>query len=263
MPTVVSHVKLIRQVPTGGPERVSQLWEEFLTTMAQRINERRKARIPDGEAFIARLAGPSRGRRQFVNPAFTSRSGMDATELTANQAANLMRSFEKYNKKLDQAFETVDGVPAKKFIDLVKGARSDFAKGIAERTLAFTGSKLEGLGITALATLWLTGDPTTEGHLRAGDIIVAGGPYKVCPDAKKPGLKAMLNQRLIQAGTTIVKAEFAPAVIARQNQLTCEQVQGFVDTTLNLAPFTVGGDSRVDYIVEDGVMYLEVKVSLM
>lgn len=73
----------------------------------------------------------------------------------------------------------------------------------------------------------------------------------------------MLNQRLIQAGVNIVKAAHDPAVIAAENQLTCEEVQGFVDTTLGLAPFTAGGDSHVDYIIIDGQLYLNIKVSVM
>jgi hypothetical protein len=40
-------------------------------------------------------------------------------------------------------------------------------------------------------------------------------------------------------------------------------VQGFVDTTLSLVPFAAAGDSKVDYIVQDGNLYLEIKVSTM
>jgi hypothetical protein len=36
-----------------------------------------------------------------------------------------------------------------------------------------------------------------------------------------------------------------------------------VDPALDLIPFVGGGDSRVDYIVVDGNLYLEIKVSKM
>jgi hypothetical protein len=258
-------VKLIYQIlPTGGAERIAEQWSERLVAMAQKINERRKSRIPDGERFIQRLAGPAaKAWRALINPDFKSRAGLDATDVTANQGANLQESFRKYEGQLDFLFETVDGVPAKRYIELVQRAKQDYLEGVAKRTLPLTGSKIEGRGLSALAGLWLTNDPITEGELRAADEIIAGGPYKICPDSKKPGLKAMLAQRLTQAGAVIVKSGFNAAVIAKQNQLTCEQVQGFVDPALDLIPFVATGDSYVNFIYEAGVFYLEIKVSKM
>jgi hypothetical protein len=134
---------------------------------------------------------------------------------------------------------------------------------VASRTLPFTGCKIEGIGLTAIAARWLTADVTTEGFLRGGDSVIAGGPYLICPHAKKPGLKTMLNQRLIQAGANIVRSAYNASVIATENQLTAEQVQGFTDPALDLIPFVAAGDSHVDYIVIDGQMYLSIKVSKM
>jgi hypothetical protein len=265
MPTVVSHVKLIYQMlPTGGPERIAEHWAKQLKNAALDVNQRRKSRIPDGERFIQRLAGPAaKAWRNMLNPAFKSRAGLDATDITANHAANLQEAFLKYNGQLDFLFETVDGVPAKRFLDLVQRGKQDYLAGVARRTLPLTGCKIEGRGISALAALWLTKDPITEGEIRAADEIIEGGPYKICEDSKKAGLKAMLTQRLTQAGATIVKSGFDAAVMTKQNQLTAEQVQGFVDTTLTLEPFTAGGGSHVDFIYVAGVFYLEIKVSKM
>jgi len=262
---LVSHVKLIYQMlPTIGAEEAAELWKERLTAMAERLNQRRKARIPDGESFIQRLAGPSaKAWRDVINPAFTSRSGVDGTDIAANQAAKIQQAFLKYQRQLDFLFETVDGIPAKRYKELVERGQQDYLEGLAKYTLPFTGSKMQGRGISPLAALWLTKDPITEGEIRAGDDVVAGGPYLICPTSKKPGLKAMLNQRLIQAGSNIVKSDFNATVMTKQNQLTCEQVQGFVDPALDLVPFVAGGDSHVDYIVDKGVFYLEIKVSKM
>ncbi len=68
---------------------------------------------------------------------------------------------------------------------------------------------------------------------------------------------------MIQAGTAIVKANFDSTLISSQNQLTAEQVQGFTDPALDLIPFVAGGDSHVDYIMDKGQLYLEIKVSKM
>jgi len=251
-------------LPTAGAEEAAQLWKERLTAMAERVNQRRKARIPDGESFIQRLAGPAaKAWRQLINPAFTSRAGVDSDDITSGHGANLQESFLKYQRQLDFLFETVDGVPAKRYKDLVERGQQDYKEGVARRTLPFTGSKMQGRGISPLAAMWLTADPITEGELRAGDDIIAGGPYLISPESKKPGLKTLLNQRLIQAGAIIVKSDFDPAVIAKQNQLTAEQVQGFVNPALDLVPFVAAGDSHVDYIVDKGVFYLDIKVSKM
>jgi hypothetical protein len=258
-------VKLSIQIPSGAPERVAEKWAQGLTARAQKVNEGRKARIPDGERYTQRLSGPSaKAFDGVINPAFVSRSGNDATDLTTNQRARVYEpeSYQKYQRQLDFMFETVDGVPAKRYIDQVEKSKADYAAGIA-KLLMLTGSRIEGRGITALAGLWLTGDPTTEGELRGADEIITGGPYLICPQTKKPGLKAMLAQRLLQAGLNIINSDFNAAVMAKQNQLINEQVQGFVDPALDLIPFVAAGDSHVDFIVDKGIHYLEIKISKM
>ena len=262
--SIVSQVKLSIQVPSGAPERAANKWVQGLVARAQQVNEARKARIPDGERYTQRLSGPSaKAFDGVLNPSFVSRSGNDATDLTTNQRANVYDSYQKYQRQLDFMFETVDGVPAKRYIELVQQARQDYADGIA-KTLMLTGSKIEGRGITSLAGLWLTADPITEGELRSADEIITGGPYLICPRTKKPGLKVLLNQRLLQAGLNIIKSGFNPTVMAKQNQLIAEQVQGFVDPGLDLIPFVGGSpDSHVDFIVDKGILYLEIKVSKM
>ena len=148
--------------------------------------------------------------------------------------------------------------------DRVDAAKTAFSEGIAAGALLFTGTKRGERGPAPIAALWLTGDPITLRLMRAGDTIIEGGPYLVSPETKKPGLKAMLNQRLIQAGVEIIKSGFDAAVITAQNQLTAEQVQGFVNPGLDLIPFVGGSaDSHVDYIVQDGNLYLDIKVSKM
>ncbi len=260
---IVSHVKLVTDVPAIAPAIIER-WKTHLKDQAERINTNRKAKIPDATAFNDKLATTAiQGWRNLLNPTFRSRAGLSAADIRASHQANLSEAFKKYNDQLDYAFATVDGVPAKRFKDLVDRAAEEFGEGIAAKALVFAGYRAAGLGLAPIATKWLTGDVTTEGHLRAGDEILEGGPYLVSSEAKKPGLKAMLNQRLIQAGIIILKAGLDSTVISTQNQLTAEQVQGFVDPALDLIPFVAAGDSKVDYIVVDGRLYLEIKVSKM
>ena len=238
---IVSHVRLLVDVPETPPE-VIERWKTGLKAQAERIAANRNKRIGDASAFIARLAGPAiKGWKGVLNPAYVSRKGMKTSEINASFGANLSDAFKKYKGHLDYLFETVDGVPAKRFKDLVDRAAEDYGIGIATRLLPFTGCRASFLGLSAIASLWLTAHPTTEGYLRGGDSVLEGGPYIVCPATKQSGLKAMLNQRLIQAGATIVKSGQDAATIAAQNQLTAEQVQGFVDPVLDLIPFVAGG----------------------
>jgi hypothetical protein len=260
---ITSHVILVTDVPQTALA-VIERWKQGLKDRADRIIANSKARIPDATAFNDLLSTASiAGWKDVINPGFFSRAGLKASEIRASQQANISRSYEKYRSQLEFLFETVDGIPAKRFKELVDRAADEYAKGMEARVLPFTGYRASGLGLTAIAAYWLTGDVTTLGFMRGGDSVQEGGPYRICPQAKKPGLKAMLSQRLLQAGATIVKSGMDPTVIAYQNQLTNEEVQGFVDPTLDLIPFSASGDSHVDFIVVDGRLYLEIKVSKM
>ncbi len=252
-------------------------WAERLKASAQTIDEHRRSKIPDEARFMNRMADPaSIGFAPFVASDFVSRSGLTQQNITAKQTANLKRAYNKYVRGWDFAFAEVDGIPAKRFKDLVDAAREDFSEGTAARTLGFTGTRFEAYGVGPLATLWLTNDIMVLDHLRGGDQIIEGGPFLICPKTKRPGLKTLLNQRLIQAGAAIVRSNYNPTVIAAQNQLTAEQVQGFVNPALDLVPFVTGGDSHacvpkrttacrhVDYILgQQDQLMLEIKVSKM
>lgn len=262
---IVSHVILGIDYPAAVPDWLVTLWEANLKDRAELMFAHIRQVISDSDRFKDVIADPAnQAWMALVDDEFISKRGLDREELIAHHAANLSRSYDKWLTKLTHLYETVEGVPAKRFKELVAANREGFLKGVAERTLPFTGTGVNGRGPAPLATLWLTGNPTVVGMLRHSDRVLEGGPYLVAPKRKRSGLKAMLNQRLIQAGITIIKSNFDLGVIARQNQLTDEQVQGFVDPALDLIPFTAGGDSHVDYILgENKQLYLEIKVSKM
>jgi len=155
----------------------------------------------------------------------------------------------------------VDGIPAKRFKELVDLAQSEFSRGTAKRTLPFTGVKIEELGPAPIAVRWLVGDDLVVGKLRDADKVIEGGPYLITKIKKRAALKAALVQRLVQAGATIVRANFSPVVITAQNDLTNELIQGFINPLLGLEPFATGGTSRVDYIMDKDDLWLEVQVS--
>ena len=116
----------------------------------------------------------------------------------------------------------------------------------AGRIAELLGGTVEGcpsVAIESIAAIDLAG-PT--------DITFAGDDRRVAQLANS------------QAGAAIVRSSYNPTVIAVQNQLTAEQVQGFVNPALDLVPFVAAGDSHVDYILGlNDQLILEIKVSKM
>ena len=263
--SIVSHVKMGLAIPSAVPERVARLWAENLKARAPEVYQRIIAVVPDETKFyevIANLANLN--WMPFVAPGFVSESGQDKGNIVRSHADKLKTSYDKWIKQLNHVFETVDGIPAKRFIERVELNQSEFQKAMSTRVLPFTGLKVEGRGPAPKAALWLTGNQKVIRMMGGGEIL-EGGPYLVCPRTKIPGLRAMLVQRLIQAGNNIIKANYDSAVMAAENQKTAEEIQGFVDPGLDLIPFVGGSpDSHVDYILgENKQLYLEIKVSKM
>ena len=257
---IVSHVKLSVSLPEGAPEQVTEEWATRLKANADRIKAGIDERLPDEVRFQSELAEPAHKKfRVFVNPSFVSRAGVTGQGIINGHLHKLGKAFRKFRDGIEVMFAN-DGQLFKERVD---AAKQYFSEGIATGALLFTGIKRGQRGPAPIATLWLTGDPTTLRFMRAGDTIIEGGPYLISPETKKPGLKAMLNQRLIQAGVEIIKSGMDATLITVQNQLTAEQVQGFTNPALDLIPFVAAGDSHVDYIVEDGNLYLDIKVSKM
>jgi hypothetical protein len=248
------------------PEEAGELavtkWAEQLKAVAEVMNEKRKRRIKNAEAFQKLIAEESHPAWvPFINPGFHSKRGSNSDEIKGSHLANLRRAFRLYNRKLNDAFATVDGVPAKRFKDAVDNAKGDFSKGFAERTLPFTGDRMEGVGPAAIAGLWLVGDRRTDSYLRGGDDVFEGGPYKIVLQDSESAFKAALTGRIIQAGADIIKMERAAATMARQNGLINHLVQSFVDPALGLMPFAMGAPSHVDFIIADDELYLDIQVS--
>jgi hypothetical protein len=249
-------------IPSEAPNGLAEKWVLGLKTYAEIINQNRGLRIPDETKFLERLAAPaSAGYQGLINPAFISNSDKVAGDITTDQGANLRRAYKKYAGKLDRAFETVDGVPAKRFKEAVERAKGDFSEGFAQRGLPFTGSYLYGLGLAGIAPRWLVGDQKVVGDLRHGDRVLEGGPYQICQTLSRAGFKASLAQRLVQAGAQILKANHDGTVITAQNDRINHLTQSQIDPALGLTPFATGGLSHVDFVLDGAkALLLEIQV---
>jgi hypothetical protein len=256
---------LIRHIHVGEwfPPRMADQWVDGFQINAVRINEKRLQKIPDETRYQTNLVGTAvKKYKNMVNPTFISRSGLTAKDIIDKHSANLQRSYKKYEGKLKRAYETVDGVTAKRFKDAVAASKEHYAKGMAARTLPFTGTRADGLGAAPLVALWLTNDSIVEGVLSGMDKLIAGGPMMLTKPRRGNSFKAAINQRLIQAGATIVKSSYDQAVIDSENDETNDMVDGFVNPALNLYKFKTDGESHINYInAETEGFYLELKVT--
>jgi len=102
---IVSHVQLMVPMSVTAPERVGDKWVEGLQKEAGRMDQIRKAQIPDEAAFQARIARPShQGFSPMVKPTFYTRGGLSGDEVVINQQANIEQAYEKYRAGLDYMF---------------------------------------------------------------------------------------------------------------------------------------------------------------
>lgn len=262
-PQIVSKIQLmILDIEEASPWAVEQ-WAESLKNNAERIKAKLDAKIPNSDTFSAKIADPSSSAYLGVlNAAFVSQSGLNYDELLAKQDENLARSFAKFQGKHNFMFETVEGVPAKRFKELVDRAKEDWSKGVAERSLGFTGTKIYEYGLSALSGMWLTADPKVVEYLRGGDKLKVGGPKLICTEANKPSLRTFLNQRLIQSGATLIRQKWLGSAITKQNDQTNFLMNGFRDPLANIVTFSTGGGSHVDWVKIGASYYLEIQVGI-
>lgn len=154
---------------------MTEQWVEGFQANAPRIIKKLMRKIKDEADYYEKVVGVILKRYpKFINPSFISRSGLNSKAIIQKISKHLQSSYEKYKKNLDRAYETVDGIPAKRFKEAVAAAKEHYAKRMREITLPFTGTKAEGLGIAPIVALWLTEDTTSEGVLRRGDELLGG-----------------------------------------------------------------------------------------
>jgi len=246
------HVKLGFPLATT-PQRSKNQWKEALLLNAQRINEKRVLAVPDEGKFAERIADFSSARYPDVISGITPdpRTGLTSKMIYDNQRSNLSRSYLKWTTKLDRMFETVNGVVAKRFKDVVEAAETLFGDGVAARTLRAVGSKIEGVGAAVIAPFWLTDHPKAESLIRKGtDKVIDGAPYNITPAGYQNAFVAMLTHTLTMSMIQALKSNMDATVVADLNTRLNHLCQRMVDPGLGLTPFATGGLSHCD-IVDD------------
>ncbi|MFA5793699.1 MAG: hypothetical protein WC980_01320 [Candidatus Brocadiia bacterium] len=206
-------------------------WAEGLKNNAERINDRRQAKIPDDGTFINRMATPaSKGYALYVPGGYVSKRGRSAEGIRGSHTENLKKAFDDWNTKINQAFATVNGVVAKVFKDAVDNAKDRWAIKIGDKTLRFTGDRIRGRSVAPIAAFYLAGDERAQGWIREAD-LADGAPYNITSPREMNALKAALQQRLMQGGQLIVNSEYHADLIASENAVNASLLTKLRDAT--------------------------------
>lgn len=263
MSTLVSGVRLIVPETLPPSDGMVEQWRDTLKNSATRLNQKRQLAIPDQGKFQTKLAAPAGLEwAKMIDPTYRSKSELSADEIKTAHIKNLMSAYDKWELGLAMAFETVDGVEAKRFKDAVDNKTDSWADGVTRKTLRFTGDKTRGRSVAPIAAYWLTGDKRVEEMLRAGDTVTSGGPLDVTKTGFRTFLKTGLVQKLVQSGVSIVRSEGDSAIIDAQNELINEFLKGVQDAAFeNFQPLNLSDKSFCRYEIENGVLYLNIQVA--
>jgi hypothetical protein len=205
-------------------------WAEGLKTNAERINDRRQAKIPDDGTFILKMANPaSKAYALYVPDTYVSKRGRAAGGIRGSHAENIGRAFNNWNDKLNAAFATVDGVIAKVFKEKVDSAKDRWALRVADKTLRFTGDKIRGRSVAPIAAYYLVGDERVTGWLRETD-YADGTPYNITTPREISAVKAAIQQRIIQGGQLVINQAMQTAAIDAENAVNASLLTKLRDT---------------------------------
>lgn len=240
-------------------------WAEGLKNNAERINDRRVAKIGDDGTFILKMATPAtEGYALYVPDGYVSKKGRAAGGIRGSHAENLSRSFSDWNSKLNAAFATVDGVVAKLFKARVDSAKDRWALKVGDKTLRFTGDRIRGRSVAPIASFYLAGDKRASGWIRESD-LADGAPYSITTPREVNAVKAAIQQRIIQGGQLVSNQGMQQDAMDAENAVNASLLTKLRDTT------------RCDAFVQDpavdkcfcswqvdgsGLLYLHLQVGL-
>lgn len=265
--TIKTKVRL--HIPEVFPPRddMADKWANGLANNATTMHQRLRDKIPDAGMFDQKLATPANLRyAPYVPDTFVSRSERDATGIRNAHYKNLLTGYDNWDAKLALAFETVDGVEAKRFKDQVNNSKDSWASRVAQKGMRFTGDRVRGRGVSAIAAFWLSDDSIASGMIREGqDEVLAGGPYNITPTGMRTAFRAALVQKITQAGVLIVNADYNADMILAQNTALATLLTGLADPAkADVFQATPAPDkSYCSFVkVADGPFYLEIQVVL-
>ena len=243
-------------------DKMSDQWANFLKEVAPDIYSKLLEAVPNWETFQTKMADVSNQEwKGLINPAFRSKSERSSGNIINMHLEKFKESYEKWLARITYAFETVDGVEAKRFKEKVDNAKDNWIKAVTRTTLRFTGDKIRGVGVAPWAGYFLTNDKRAIGMMPPGAQVEKGGPVNITRTGLRTFLKAGLTQKLVQAGILIAAAKYDPDVVLEQNTELNDFIKGLQSSTyVDFQPTVDPAKSYCLYTVDGNNMKLEIQV---
>jgi len=245
---------LLITIPTSvgvAADMVSK-WAANLGNSAELINNRRQAKIPDEGTFQALVAAQSQVKfSPMIDAAFVSQAGRNRANINRAQYKNLADAFNQWDLKLGLAFENVDGVVAKRFVDQVNNSKDLWASEVAKKGMRATGDKIRGT-ILGQILYWGTGDPNASAM--TNHMEVDGVPYNFVQPGMERAWKAAMMGTLVQGCVQIITADFLDAeILAMNNNLSgiCSRMTGPNVKPWVALPGATAADSAIGFQYSD------------
>lgn len=243
-------------------EEMGEQWAESLKEVAPDMYRKLLEAVPDWGTFQAKMADVSNQEwKGLINPAFMSKHERSSGNIINMQLEKFKEAYDKWAANVARAFETVDGVEAKRFRDKIDSAKDAWINGVVRSTLRFTGDRVRGRGVAPWAGYFLTDDKRVVGMMPPGAQILEGGPVNVADVGQRTALKAGLIQKLVQAGVLISASKYDPAVLLEQNTAINRLIKGLQSSTyVDFQPTVDPAKSYCLYIVDGTNLRLEIQV---
>jgi hypothetical protein len=156
---------------------------------------------------------------------------------------------KKYLKKIELAYQTVDGIPAKRIKDKLPLGAAEYAKEMTFGNWRLIGpEKPKGRNPLNIIQNWLTGGEITTTDLRKKrDELLSGAPLSLVK-AKQPGrFIVKLRAQLMRSLSLISKANYGPEQIQEENTVLNQLITEFARP--GFCPFSPGGASHIDFVI--------------
>ena len=271
---------MVNEYPLEKAENWAKKYEQGLShTLAQQ----RKA-IPNQKAFFEKVARPILdGSKYWISPEFNgvvSRKGRTGEDIYARMKDRLLdrKTARKYFRNTKMAYQTRDGVDAKRIKDWLPYAAAYYAMEMTfgawrylgplpeeypavrrdlrgsnapEFTLSVTNVSLTaskiGEGAFVLAGEWLTGRMDCLNFFRDKDERLQGHPIMITAPERASEFRQALRNKLARAVAIIDIFNYAPDKVREQNDKINEFINGFIRSEIQ--PFRAEGDSCVNLVV--------------
>lgn len=263
---IISHLKLMVPVIEKPPPELIDAYIKGWLRSAPKAYRHLKKALPDTKAVIAKMIKPGlKARQSLFNPEYYTRRGIQIKDIPAPSQDDLEIWARRWLKKMQYVFQDIKELSRK-----MKFRPEIYLKEIARLNLPFRGYKDIVRGVGPVAARWLTGDKSVLSMIGPGDTFKAP-PVDITRSGQAPRFRGRFINQILAAGSQIIKLKYRPDLPVRGRTQTGktdkgnEQINRLVTGYARdkFVPFTPGGASHVDFIMEaGGQLFLDIQISI-